>query len=298
MKPVSAALLGILASRQFFIADLYTFSGGNLGMNVLRYCSGDADIAANGFYFPAGGTVGPYFDRQDNKAKMHQKIGTSVDTLVFDMLPGSATVFGTPILAAIHAGQFDGAELMLERCYMPNYGDTRAGTLRVFVGRVAEIDAGRTLATFSVNSHLELLDLQWPRNLYQAGCLNNLGDQACTVNLGSFGVGAVAATGSTAATIYGAGVTQPFAGYWVLGKIVFTTGALAGLSRSITSANFGGSPPGFSMLAPFPAAPAPGDAFTIYPGCDKTLGPNGCPKFSNQANFRGFPYVPVPETAV
>lgn len=33
-----------------------------------------------------------------------------------------------------------------------------------------------------------------------------------------------------------------------------------------------------------------GMALTLYPGCDKTLGANGCPKFSNQLNFQGEPH--------
>ncbi len=33
-----------------------------------------------------------------------------------------------------------------------------------------------------------------------------------------------------------------------------------------------------------------GDNLTLYPGCDKTLGVNGCAKFSNQLNFQGEPH--------
>src|SRR6185437_11924182 len=153
MKPVSAELLALLATRQFFAADLYTFSGGNLGSSVLRYCAGDADLSANGFSYPAGGQIGPYFDRRDNKAKCHWKIGVEVDTLVVDLIPGSAKVFGTPFLEAVHSGVFDGAELTLDRAYMPTYGDTSRGLVRYFVGRVADVDLGRSICTFSVNSH-------------------------------------------------------------------------------------------------------------------------------------------------
>lgn len=35
---------------------------------------------------------------------------------------------------------------------------------------------------------------------------------------------------------------------------------------------------------------APGLGLTLYPGCDKTLGANGCAKFSNQINFQGEPH--------
>ena len=41
-----------------------------------------------------------------------------------------------------------------------------------------------------------------------------------------------------------------------------------------------------------------GDAFTIYPGCDKTLGANGCAKFANTARFKGYPFIPTSDTAV
>ncbi|MDE2229898.1 MAG: DUF2163 domain-containing protein [Alphaproteobacteria bacterium] len=296
MKPASAALKSLLATRQFYAADLYIFAlvgGGNL-----RYCAGDRDIVANGFTYPAGGSTGPYFDRKDNKAKCHWKIGVEVDQLVFDVLPGNATVLGSPFLSAVLAGIFDGAELTLERAFMAAYGDTSAGTVILFAGRVAEIDCGRSLATFTVNSHLELLNLNLPRNLWQAGCVAMLGDAACGVNLASYAVGGAAAMGSTANVVL-ASLAQA-TGYFDQGKISFTAGANAGLSRGIKTwiAGGGGAPGTVSLIAPFPTAPATADTFQIYPGCDKTLGSGGCAKFANTARFRGFPYVPTPETAV
>ena len=296
MKPASAALKSLLATRQFYAADLYTFAlvgGGNL-----RYCAGDRDITANGFLYPAGGATGPYFDRKDNKAKCHWKVGVEVDQLVFDVLPGAASVLGAPFLSAVLAGLFDGAELTLERAFMPHYGDTSAGTVILFAGRVAEIDCGRSLATFTVNSHLELLNLNLPRNLWQAGCVNMLGDASCGVNLATYAVGGAAAAGSSASVVL-ASLTQA-TGWFDQGKISFTGGANAGLSRGIKIwvAGSGGAPGTVSLIAPFPVAPAAGDAFQIYPGCDKTLDAGGCPKFANTARFRGFPYVPTPETAV
>ncbi len=293
MKPASQALKALLASRQFYAADLYTFTLAGGGM--LRYCGGDRDISAGGNRFPAGGQSGPYFDRKDAKAKCHWKIGVEVDTLVFDVLPGSATVLGAPFLAAVRQGVFDGAELQLERAFMPTYGDTSAGTVILFAGRVAEVDAGRSVATFTVNSHLELLNLQMPRNLYQPGCVNNLGDASCAVSLASFATSGTALAGSSASVLT-ASLAQA-TGYFDQGKLTFTGGANAGLWRSVKSW-VAGSPGTLSLLAPFPNAPAAGDAFTLYPGCDKTLGTNGCAKFSNQANFRGMPYIPTPDTAV
>ena len=260
---------------------------------MLRYCSGDRDITAGGHLFTA---QGPRIDRKDNKAKCHWKIGVEVDTLVFDVMPQAADmVNGLPFLAACVQGAFDGAELQLERAFMATYGDTSAGTVILFAGRVAEIDLGRAVATFTINSHLELLNLQLPRNLWQPGCVNSLGDASCGVNLPSFAVAGSAAAGSSASAI-AATLAQPTS-YFDQGKIAFTGGANAGLTRSVKYW-VAGSPGMIALLAPFPNAPAAGDAFTIYPGCDKTLGPNGCAKFANTARFKGYPFIPTSETAV
>jgi uncharacterized phage protein (TIGR02218 family) len=291
MKPASTALQNLLASRQFFAADLYTFT--LIGGGVLRYCSGDRDITAGGRLFTS---QGPRLDRKDTKAKCHWKIGIAVDTLVFDVMPqASDLVNGQPFLAACVQGAFDGAELQLERAFMASYGDTSTGTVILFVGRVAEIDPGRAIATFTINSHLELLNTQLPRNLWQPGCVNSLGDASCGVDLASFGIGGSAASASSASVI--AATLVQATGYFDQGKLAFTSGANAGLTRSVKSW-VAGSPGVIALLAPFPNAPAAGDAFTIYPGCDKTLGPNGCAKFANTARFKGYPFIPTSETAV
>ncbi|HEY1503352.1 MAG TPA: DUF2163 domain-containing protein [Stellaceae bacterium] len=291
MKPASTALQDLLASRQFFAADLYTFT--LIGGAALRYCSGDRDVAVGGNLFTA---QGPRIDRKDNKAKCHWKIGVEVDTLVFDVLPQATDmVNGLPFLAACVRGAFDGAELQLERAFMATYGDTSVGTVIMFAGRVAEIDLGRAVATFTINSHLELLNLQLPRNLWQPGCVNSLGDASCGVDLPSFAVSGSAAAGSSAGVI-AASLVQPTS-YFDQGKIAFNSGLNTGLVRSVKNW-VAGSPGSIALLAPFPNVPAAGDAFTIYPGCDKTLGPNGCAKFANTARFKGYPFVPTPDTAV
>lgn len=291
MKPASTALQTLLASRQFYAADLFTFA--LVGGGILRLTSGDRDITANGHLFTS---QGPRIDRQGNKAKCHWKIGVDVDTLTFDVLPQpSDQVNGQSFLAACVQGIFDGAELTLERAFMATYGDTSVGTVILFAGRVAEIDIGRGIANFQVASHLELLNIQLPRNLWQPGCVNSLGDTSCGVNLASFAVSGSAAAGSST-HIVNASLAQP-SGYFDQGKISFTTGANIGLWRSVKSWDQG-APGAIALLAPFPRAPQAGDAFAIYPGCDKTLGANGCAKFANTARFRGFPYVPSPDTAV
>ncbi len=292
MKPASTDLVNLLATRQFFSTDLYLFT--LIGGGQLTYCGGDQDITWNNITWSAGGGTGPYFDRKDNKAKCHWKVGVEVDTLVLDVLPGSALIEGEPFLSAVRQGVFDGAEFTFYRAFMATYGDTAVGTVIRFVDRVAEIDAGRSLATFSVNSHLELLNQNMPRNLYQFGCVNTLYDESCTLNQADFAVNDMVGSGSTASVVQ-ATLSQA-TGTFDLGVLAYNSGGNNGISRTVKT-YIAGTPGSLTLLAPFPVAPATGDTFIVYPGCDKQQ--STCQnKFSNLANFRGFPYVPENSTAV
>lgn len=270
------------------------------GTSTLYYCSGDRDVTYNGQTYLCGksltgGQGGPFLGT-DTKFALHQKIGLEVDTMSFDVVPGEAQVLGAPFLQACAAGAFDGAVVSIDRAFMPTYGDVAAGIVNVFTGRVGQINLGRSVATFTINSWLETLNVQFPRNVYQPGCLNRLGDQTCGVLLTLFYQTSCTVVSATAAAIT-ADVTNALAGYFDLGTIVMTSGALNGIGRTVRSCAFG-APGVITLLGPFPSAPAPGDTFFLYPGCDKSLGPNGCPKFANVGRYRGFPFIPAPETAV
>lgn len=294
MKPSSAALRAILTSRQFYVADLYTWN--LFGGGTLTYTGGDKDITANGVLYTCGAAKGPYFDRQSSRAMYHQKIGLQVDTLSLDVIPGAALLFGLPFLQEVHQGLFDQADFRLDRAFMPTYGDTRAGVINLFSGCVTEADAGRTVANFSVASHTEKLNLSFPRNLYQAGCLNNLADNACGVTLASFSSSKTTTSGSTN-TLINVNISGA-AGYYDQGKVRYTSGVNNGLQRGIRAVAYG-TPGQILLVGPLPAPPAAGDTFVVSAGCDKSwAGTNGCPKFSNTARFRGFPFVPQPATAL
>ena len=47
----------------------------------------------------------------------------------------------------------------------------------------------------------------------------------------------------------------------------------------------------FTLWLPMPNAIQTGDAYSVYPGCDKRFATCQT-KFSNAVNFGGFPYVP------
>jgi uncharacterized phage protein (TIGR02218 family) len=286
MKAASSDLIALLGTGQFHMADCYNFilaSGA-----TLRYTTAEAPITdqATGNVF-AG--FGPFFER----SKVKFQVGVQVDELEIAVTPRPTdTMFlgGPTWLSGLRGGVLDGAEVQLDRAFMANFGDTSAGLVTIFYGRVVEVDAGRTKATIKANTHLELLSLQWPWRLFQPGCARTLFDAGCTLSKSSFLGIAVVTPGSTLTNLQ-TNYAQPngFAG---LGTLTFTSGALNGQSFAIKGQT-GGS---IDLLVPLPAVPAVGDLMNIYPGCDKTQATCAA-KFGNLSHFQGDPYVPVPETA-
>lgn len=280
-----AALYALLDSQQFLMADLFVFVLAD--GSVLRYTDADGDLPFLGNVFSS---AGPLLKR----GTLRSVIGVEVDTLEVNFLVNSTVqINGMPIAQFARIGGFDGARMALWRSFMPvgAWGDTSAGVLVQFVGRVAEAEPARSGVTLNINSDLELLNIMLPRNVYQAGCIHSLYDAGCALVKASFAVASAVASGSTK-MVLNCGLAQA-AGYFDLGDVIFTGGANNGLSRSIKS-----YVPGVITLAyPLPNTPAVSDGFNAYPGCDGLQATCSSAKFNNLANFRGFPFIPVAETS-
>lgn len=293
--PNLSTLQALFATREFNMALLYQFNLVNGA--TLYYTSADVNIVTGGNTY--SGANAPYFETKDNRSTLHWKVGTDVDQFIFDVIPGASTVEGIPFLAAVQEGFFDGAELVHGRAYWPiqAWAASIVPTAVIpycFVGRVGEVDGGRTKSTFTINSHMELFNQMIPRNLFQSGCVNSLYDASCTLIQASFGVSGTTSSGSTASSI-NATLSQA-TGYFNMGTVTYTSGVNNGLSATIKIYTHG-SPSNFTLIAPLPNTPSSGDTFTVYPGCDK-LQATCQNKFSNITNFRGQPYIPTVETAV
>jgi uncharacterized phage protein (TIGR02218 family) len=283
VKPASPTLVALLAgSEQFIMADLYTFT--LAGGSVLRYSAAPTALSANSQTF----TLGPKFERSKTKLV----IGVQVDELEVKVYPEPTDMIGDlSFLEAAWQGQLDGALLQLDRVFMPVYGDTSAGTVVLFAGRISDIDCSRTGIEIKCRSHLELLNTQMPRRLWQASCTHIFGGPMCQFNRSSLAVTFSAGVGSTQTQISNAPTsTTPFP----LGTITGITGGNSGYSRTIAGFVSGGA---VTVKLAFLFPVAAGDLFELLPGCDRTIGT--CRNvFNNAANFGGFPYIPTPETAV
>ncbi len=280
MKLASNALISFLNSnQQFYMADLYTLTLN--GGFVARYTSWDQDLVYGGNTFKTF---------RIERSKIRTVVGVEVDTLDVSVYADQSDLLnGAPWFNAVQRGALDSALLKLERVFMPTPGDTSLGAVSLFTGRVSDTQVSRTEANLTIKSELELLNTQLPRNLYQAGCLHTLFDNGCQLNKASY---AVAGTIVSADTVNLATTLNLATDYFTLGVVKFTSGVNNGVTRSVRYHSGGG----FVFALPLVTAPAAGDTFIAWPGCDKTK--TTCSsKFNNVINFRGFPYVPTPETA-
>jgi len=281
MRAAAAPLIALLAdSKQFVMWDRLYINPASGGL--MTFESGDVS--------PAPPPTDPLIVR----SAFRSSIGLEVDTLDISLLCNSGTLLnGIPATRFAIEGGLDGAHIQLDRVYSDFPGNGEIGVMTMFRGNVGDVEIDSTEIRMSVNSFVELLNVQMPRNLFMAPCGRTLYDSGCTLSRAVFEVDSTVAAGSTYSTINCA--LAQAAGYFDQGTLTFLTGVHAGESRTIRTY----TPGVFNVSFPFSSAlalPSIGDAFQAFPGCDKTQATCDT-KFSNLQHFRGFPYVPVPEVS-
>ena len=282
MKYANAETAALLQSaRQVFMVELYTLT--LIGGEVFRWAGADVAI-------PYGANVwtpGPIIERGAVKAE----IGLGVPTCDVTLYATSAVqVLGMPLIQAALRGVLDGAELAIVRAFTPEPGAAIVGTVHVFEGRIADAEVLSNAVRVTLKGHTELLDSMFPVGVYQAPCMWSLYSAGCGVSKAAHALAVTAGAGSDRGTIV-CGVTGQ--GVYDLGEIIGVTGANAGLRRTVKRHTAGA----LQLSHPLPATPAAGDTFTAWKGCDKTRG-TCAGRFANEARFKGFPYVPKPETVL
>ena len=282
MRAMSTALADLLNSgRQWHSADVYTLTPA-IGAPV-RVTNADVPMLYGG---------NTYRPTVIKRTGVTWALGLEVDTLKIEWAPAADdTVNGVSLPQAINAGVLDGARVEVTRIFMETWGDTSAGGVLVFSGRVGQCNADREVCRINVKSDLELLDIQMPRVSYQPTCVHTVFDDGCGLNPAGWGVATSVLSGTTKSSLVTA--LGQADGYFTLGRVVFTSGANNGLSASVKRYASGV----LTLGAPLVALPQPGDGIIAYPGCDN-LQSTCSGKFSNLPRFRGHPYIPSPETAV
>ena len=287
MRTASPALVAFLATLRtqkdapVLMADCYTLTL-RTGA-VLTYTSADVPIVLNGATYLANSLL-------IDGLQYRCSVGLDVDKQQVTIAARPTdTIGGIPFLQAIRNGVLDGCEVQRDRAFLTAWGTAPVGSVTLFKGRVSTVDSvGRTTAQITVASDLVLLDIDMPRNLYQPTCNHVLFDSGCGLIKNAWGSAGTVGDGATSLSVPWSGSSNAFA----QGTITFTSGANTGVTANIKTATASA----LTLSYPLPNVPAAGDGFTAYQGCDHTLA-TCTAKFANAGNFRGFPFVPVPETA-
>ncbi len=288
MLPCTQALADLLdawrndTTVEVYVAALYTFT--LMGGSRITWSAEDQDIVWNGNTFLRGPGI--------TATPITRQIGTQVSqkdvSLVFD---DTVMADGTRLAKFIASGGLFNATMLFESAYATAPDQPIVGTLAEFSGRVTQLkDAGETRATITVSSWMSLLNVQVPVNLWQPPCLHTVFDSGCKLDRNAFAKSGTVISATDPLTLV-TDLSAPRAGYYDLGKILFTSGENAGQARAIKSQD-GGI---VSIVRAFPNLPRNSDKFTVYPGCDLTTA--RCTELNNIQHFKGQPYIPTNETA-
>jgi uncharacterized phage protein (TIGR02218 family) len=284
MRASTPELRALLAGNQFVKCNLFTLTL----ISGVQYFWTDADVdvvvrATSQVFSSSGPSISGV---QYKLVRGLQVDNYDLTALVKD----TDTLAGVPWPVAVRSGALDGAGMLIEKAFLPAWGQS-AETLQIFAGEVVNPAYVDLAVTLTVKSDADYLNTMVPRLLFQAGCAHTLFDAGCTVSKAAYTFnGSISELSSQAA--FFTNLTQAD-DYFSRGRLMFTSGANAGVRRAVKSFahSQGRIELSFPMLEPL----AVGDSFTITAGCDKSQGANGCAKFNNLPNFKGTPYIPKPE---
>lgn len=189
--------------------------------------------------------------------------------------------------ADIIAGLWDLCDVRVLRV---NWADLSMGAEKVKRGTLGEISIGRGKFSDEVRGITQHLQ-QTLGDVVSPSCKADLFDSRCgvvaTEGVWKFSSSAVTAVTSDRQFTADVGATQAD-GFFDGGKVVWTTGDNAGLSKEI-KAQVGDV---FELQEPMPYAIAEDDEAVIYVGCLKRATEDCAGKFDNIVRFRGFKDVP------
>ncbi len=288
MKAASAGFKTMLSTSQNLMqCDLYTITLAS--GTVLRYATAPQAIVFGSTFLQGKSGTTPGFKRGALKLAIGMQVESIDVTVLFD---ATTLILGKTPAAFANAGGFDNARIVIDKLLTPDFNDTSRGIVNLFTGIVSAVDAMATTVALHCASDLVFLNAQFPRNYYLPACNHALFDAGCGLVKSTYAVAGTCTAGNTTNALYASGLTQATS-YFALGYVIINTGANAGLVRSVKASVSGV----LTLLYPLPVACATSDTFTAYPGCDK-LQATCSAKFNNIGKFRGFPYVPPPETVV
>ena len=205
---------------------------------------------------------------------------------------GGAEVSGALTSASLNEsdlanGVYDGASV---ETWIVNWSDVSQRHL-LDAGTIGEVS--RTENTFTTELRTIAHEFDQVRGrLFQAACAASLGDAECGVSLAAAEL-TVTASAAVAGTRHDlrADLGDLESGWFTGGTLTFTSGPNSGAQALIKGHTMRSGHHSLTFWVPLAQSVELGDTFRLTAGCDKSF--SACrSKFSNQANFRGFPHMP------
>lgn len=273
MKQISSQLAAHIAGEVTTLCTCWKLTRRD-GL-VMGFCDHDADLVIGSVTYAAATGFTP-----------SAVAGTA--TLAVDNLEVEGMLSAGAILESdLMAGLYDFAAIDI---FMVNYSDLTQGVLKLRRGWLGEVSLSRQHFVAEVRGLAQALQ-QNIGELFSPSCRASLGDARCKINLTGF-TAASTVTSATGQQAFTASGLTGDSGIYALGLVTFTSGANAGLSMEVKEHVYASSTGGtVTLTLALPYTIAPGDAFTIVQGCDKTIG-TCFGTFNNVANFRGEPSIP------
>jgi uncharacterized phage protein (TIGR02218 family) len=214
----------------------------------------------------------------------------SVDAQEAEGVLTSTTITETDILD----GCWDNATVEIWRV---NWADTTSRAL-LRRGAIGQVRRGRLQFVAEMRSLAHVLGQTIGRT-FQASCDALLGDARCGVdpNAAAFKASGTVVSLSGDRGFAVSGLMGFAEGWFALGTLHWLTGANIGRKTEVLSHTTTGADVIITLLEA-PVRPAEvGNTFDIFAGCDKRF--ETCQaRFTNAANFRGFPHIPGQDTII
>lgn len=292
-------VIDAMESGQFVYADCYTFEP--LIGDKLRYTTSQRRVSV----VPLDDIQRRHYEANQviiTGLRVHNNLGVEVDQQSISIDYVQAPIYQGYLTwpQALMTGRLDGAKVRRDRYIATNWSFTESptewlGGFPMFVGLVSSLDrVGRQSATINVKSNLILLNTQMPQFLWEGSCKNTWGDAICGVNQNSWAVNDVVGANPTRSILPWAAGSD----HYNQGKVYIENNDSVTRIRTISRYDDGK----IWLSYPLDFDPVAGQAFTAYPGCPRNMDPTyGCPKYHGgnwQEKFKGFPFVPVAETAL
>lgn len=217
-------------------------------------------------------------------------LGLAVDNLTVTGALSSAAISE----ADLSAGLYDNAVIEIWRV---NWATPDMGVL-MRKGNLGQVKRGHSAFEVEIRGLAHVLNQPVGR-AYGHGCDANLGDARCGVDLtgSAFKGGGTVVIVSDARRFTVSGLGAFGDSWFARGKLTWTGGANTGRSIEVKRHGVSSGVVSLELWQAMSEAVNAGDIFTITAGCDKQF--STCKaKFSNAANFRGFPFMPGNDAAL